>query len=84
MRPYLILHSADGVFAIRKGPWKWIEGEPANPKRPQGRADEYHEQLYNLQDDPKETKDVLQEYPEVAQELKKILQNSGQKNHTRS
>ncbi len=24
----MIVHSNDGVFAIRKGPWKWIEGVP--------------------------------------------------------
>ena len=24
----MIVHSSDGVFAVRKGPWKWIEGVP--------------------------------------------------------
>lgn len=29
-RDDLIVHSADGTFAIRKGPWKWIEGVPVD------------------------------------------------------
>jgi arylsulfatase A-like enzyme len=60
-RPDMIVHSADGVFAIRRGPWKYIEGIPADDIKPgvrKTRADEFRAQLYNLQDDPAETKDV--------------------------
>jgi len=74
LRPALVEHSADGVFAVRSGPWKWIEGHCAKPKKPKGeRAVEYHEQLYNLQDDPAEQHDMLTQHPDVAQRLATLL-----------
>jgi arylsulfatase A len=72
----LIVHSADGVFALRQGPWKWIEGIPAEGIKPgvrKARAGEFKAQLVNLQDDPAETRDVSAEYPEVAKELSALL-----------
>ncbi len=75
-RSHLIVHSADGVFAIRQGPWKWIEGLPADGIKPavrKARAGEFQAQLYNLQDDPAETRDVSAAHPEVAQELAALL-----------
>ena len=76
IRPDMILHSADGVFAVRKGPWKWIEGVPVDEITPAARkahADEFHEQLYNTQDDPAETKDLSTTQPDVARELRALL-----------
>jgi arylsulfatase A-like enzyme len=76
IRDDMIVHSADGVFAIRKGPWKWIEGVPVDEIKPGARkahADEYHEQLYNTHDDPAETKDVSAEHPEIVKELRALL-----------
>jgi arylsulfatase A-like enzyme len=72
----MIVHSADGVFAIRRGPWKWIEGIPVDDIRPgvrKIRAAEFKAQLYNLQDDPAETRDVSAEHPEVVKELSALL-----------
>lgn len=76
VRDDLIVHSADGVFAIRKGPWKWIEGVPVDDIKPGARkahADEYHPQLYNTHEDPAETKDVSAEHPEIVAELAALL-----------
>lgn len=76
VREDMIVHSADGVFAIRKGPWKWIEGVPVDEIKPAARkahADEYHAQLYNTRDDPAETKDVSAAHPEVVKELAALL-----------
>ena len=76
LRPDMIVHSADGVFAVRKGQWKWIEGIPVEDIRPgarKARAAEYRPQLYNLQDDPGETNDVSVAHPEVVQELAALL-----------
>ena len=75
-RQDLIVHSADGVFAIRKGPWKWIEGIPAEGVKPgarKARAGEHKPQLYNLHNDPGETRDVSAEHPEVVEELSALL-----------
>jgi hypothetical protein len=72
----MVVHSSDGVFAIRKGPWKWIEGVPVDDIAQGARkahAAEFHEQLYNLHDDPGETNDLLSSHPDIAQEMKTLL-----------
>jgi len=76
LRDSMIVHSADGVFAIRQGPWKWIEGIPVEETAPGARrirADQYHAQLYNVQDDPPETKDVSTAHPDIANQLHALL-----------
>ena len=68
VRPDMVVHSSDGVFAIRKGPWKWIEGVPVDEIKAGARkahADEFHPQLYNTHDDPSETTDVSASHPDV-------------------
>jgi arylsulfatase A-like enzyme len=75
-REDLIIHSSPGVFAIRKGPWKWIEGVPVKDVRAAVRtsqAEQFHPQLYNLQDDPSETTDLSTQHPEIVAELKSLL-----------
>jgi arylsulfatase A len=77
LRPDMIVHSSDGVFAIRKGPWKWIEGVPVDEIKPavrKSRAEEFHPQLYNLKEDPAETKDVSAAHPDVVKELEPLLE----------
>jgi len=61
--------------SIRSGPWKWIEGrEPVffaragSPTYPA--KDEAPGQLYNLADDPHETKNLAGEKPEMVAKLK--------------
>lgn len=76
IRRDMIVHSSDGVFAIRKGPWKWIEGVPVADIKAgvrKSRADEFKPQLYNTHDDPAETKDVSAEHPEIVREMTALL-----------
>lgn len=73
-QPVRVGHSGFGVFSVRKGPWKWIEGIPAHPKKPKSSADQYFPQLYNLEKDPGETKNVIAEHPEIAAELAGLLE----------
>ncbi len=76
IRRDMIVHSSDGVFAIRKGSWKWIEGVPVDDIKAgvrKSRADEFRPQLYNTHDDPAETKDVSAAHPEIVRELKALL-----------
>ncbi len=76
IRDDIIVHSADGVFAIRKGPWKWIEGVPVDEVKPAAKKahkDQHRPQLYNTKLDPAETKDVSAEHPEVVAELRALL-----------
>ena len=60
-REDMIVHSADGVFAVRKGRWKWIEGVPVDEIKDAVRRankDQFRSQLYDTVADPAETKDI--------------------------
>jgi len=76
LRSHLIVHSADGNFAIRQGSWKWIEGIPAEDVKPaskKARADQMHPMLYDLQADIVEAHEVSQQHAGVTQELSTLL-----------
>lgn len=76
VRDHLIVHSSDGVFAIRKGPWKWIEGVPAAGMKPGSKkkhGDEFRPQLYHTEEDPAESRDVAAEYPGIVTEMQALL-----------
>ena len=66
VRPPIIHHSSSGRFAIREGSWKLImEGQKPREKR----------ELYNLNDDPGEKKNLIKSFPKIESELtKKITQ----------
>ena len=68
VRSHMVVNSASGVVAIRKGPWKYIEGIPQNKgiKRDEP-------QLYNLENDITETVDLIQKHPKVYEELQATL-----------
>ena len=75
-RDHMFIHSSDGVFAIRKGPWKWIEGIPVSDIKLGARkahASQFKPQLYNVKDDPAETTDVSAQNPEVVKELSALV-----------
>jgi arylsulfatase A-like enzyme len=70
-RKALILHSGNGTFAVRKGPWKWIEGIPAKTQGKMASRDA--EELYDLAHDPSEKENLIRSRPEVADDLRAIL-----------
>lgn len=75
-RDHMFVHSSDGVFAIRKGPWKWIEGVPVSDLKAgvrKAHADQFKPQLYNVKDDPAETTDVSAQHPDVIKELSALV-----------
>ncbi|WP_395741891.1 arylsulfatase [Prosthecobacter sp.] len=75
-RDHMFIHSSDGVFAIRKGPWKWIEGVPVSDMKLGARkahASQFKPQLYNVKEDPAETTDVSAQHPEVVKELSALV-----------
>ncbi len=76
IRPDVIVHSADGTFAIRKGPWKWIEGVPADDVKPaskKARANQMKRQLYDLKVDLAETADLSAQNVVMVTELETLL-----------
>lgn len=85
LRDSMILHSAGGNFAIRQGPWKYIEGKPSvEPNRvPEWRKVEMAPQLYNLHEDPSEQKNLLQAQPEIAARLSDLLSTHRDGTHSR-
>ena len=75
-RDHMFIHSSDGVFAIRQGPWKWIEGVPVSDIKLGARkahANQFKPQLYDVKNDPAETTDVSAQHPEVVKELSALV-----------
>ncbi|HBJ86290.1 MAG TPA: arylsulfatase [Verrucomicrobiales bacterium] len=81
VREFAVHHSMQGVFAIRQGPWKLVPDhrgsggfsqpknlDPAKEGGPPG-------QLYNLETDPGETRNVYAEHPEIVERLAKLLKS---------
>jgi len=67
-RDYVILDGSDGTFAIRRGKWKFIEKNPKGRRRG-STAD----QLYDVEADIGETRNLIAQYPEIVKEMRRIL-----------
>lgn len=71
-----VFHSASGVYAIRKGDWKLIEGTKGpgsgNIRINQDSLDNVG-QLYNLKEDPYEKNDLFDQEKRIVEELKQAL-----------
>lgn len=76
----VVHHSINGSFAFRKGNWKlitvpdsggWSYPHPANDKEDISKMPAF--QLYNLKDDPAETLNLENKYPEKVLELTSML-----------
>ncbi len=76
IRPDMILHSHDGTFAIRQGPWKWIDGDYHPLTRAQyirERADQFKPQLYDIVEDEQETQNLASTHPDIATRLDALI-----------
>ncbi len=79
VRDFAVHNSMAGVFAIRQGPWKLVHqhrgsggfSQPKNldPSKTGGPPG----QLYHLETDPSETRNVHAEHPEVVEHLTQLL-----------
>lgn len=76
-RPAVVLHSSEGMFAIREGPWKLIRGLGSGgfsePRRVEQKPGEPAGQLYHLGRDPGETVNLYEKHPEVVIRLETLL-----------
>jgi hypothetical protein len=70
VRPHMVVNSGSGIVAIRKGPWKYIEGVPQKKG-----SKKVEPQLYNLETDISETKNRIEEFPKIYDDLKLTLEN---------
>jgi len=78
VRDDLINHSINGSFAIRKGEWKLILTEGSGGWTKVVSPDPGEKlppvQLYNLKDDPQESNNLQEDYPELVEELTALLE----------
>jgi arylsulfatase A len=77
-RETLISHSIGGSFAIRQGPWKLClsggSGGWSDPREPEAKKKGLPPmQLFHLDDDPAEQKNLVAEKPEKVNELLRLL-----------
>ncbi|MEZ6137773.1 MAG: arylsulfatase [Pirellulaceae bacterium] len=77
-RAGVIHHSFSGHFAYRQGPWKLIlargSGGWSEPTEKQVAADALPGQLYHLENDPGEQRNLFAQRPEIVQQLLTQLQ----------
>jgi arylsulfatase A-like enzyme len=76
------------ALAIRRGKWKYLDHRGSGGNRYTkpilkpfvitDSAPEAPGQLYNLEKDPGETKNIYYEHPEIVKELKSLLETSKQ------
>ena len=85
VRESVVQHGISDTLSIRKGDWKFIPsnaerkttgiGRGANPKDKRFvEAKVYEDALYDLATDPAESKNVIEDYPAKAAELKALLE----------
>lgn len=75
----IINHSINGSFALRQDEWKLImcpgSGGWSSPKPKEAKASGLSSmQLYNLNSDPSEKRNVVNEYPEIVKSMKEKLE----------
>ena len=74
----VVHHSSDGTFAIRQGPWKLEMALGShgfsNPINVVPKPGEAKGQLYNLAEDPAETKNLWLQRPEIVTRLTDLLE----------
>ncbi|WP_237226797.1 sulfatase family protein [Rubinisphaera sp. JC750] len=69
-RAPVINHSAAGMFAIRDGKWKLVLGNGSGGRQaPKGKPFAKPYALFDLEADPSETTNVIDEHPEIAADL---------------
>jgi arylsulfatase A-like enzyme len=72
---HVINHSANGMFAIRDGKWKLVLGNGSGGReKPRGKPFERPYQLFDLSKDIGETTNVIEDHPEIAKRLEKIVE----------
>lgn len=77
-QPAIVNISSRGLFDVRVGPWKLIEGLGSGgftvPAKVQPKAGEAPGQLYNLDADPHEDNNLYASHPEKVKELSEMLE----------
>jgi arylsulfatase A len=87
IRPDIIDHSIDGMFAMRRGRWKLEVGLGSGgfsaPRRVEAAPGGPKGQLYDLVKDPGEIDNLYQKRPEIVDELETLLEKYRTQGYTR-
>jgi arylsulfatase A-like enzyme len=91
VRDHFIMQAADGTYALRLGDWKLIErvGAPKFEHRPTTKTGKKihegpkHDELFNLKDDPAETKDLSATHADHVAKMKRLLAAARDRGFTR-
>jgi len=73
IREGTIHHSISGMFALRVGEWKFIDGRGSGGWTYPGSEDEPAGQLYNMILDPQEKNNLFEKNPDQVQRMKDLL-----------
>ncbi len=73
LREAVVHHSIDGMFAVRRGKWKLVLGRGSGGWSGIGKPDDPPEQLYDMQQDPKEENNQYGQHPEIVAEFTALL-----------
>ena len=80
-RAPVIHHSSQGMFSLREGKWKMVFGSGSGGRqKPVGKPFEEPYFLFDLENDPSETKNVIAQFPKMAEHLTEkfnALMNNG-------
>jgi len=86
-RPQVVHHSVDGMFSIRRGRWKLIDGLGSGgfpqPRRVEGGPGDPPRQQYDLGADPAEQHNAWAEQPDLVADLTALLAASLSAGRTR-
>jgi len=74
VREAIVHHSGNGMFAIRQGKWKLIQGKGSGGWSGKGKPDDPPGQLYDMEADPSETKNLYAKHPEKVKTLIALLE----------
>lgn len=87
IREATIHHSANGLFSIRQGAWKFVDGRGSGgftpPATYQPKDGEPEAELYHILADPDESNNLYQKRPGIARQLKSLLERAKQEGRTR-
>ena len=85
IREAVVHHSINGSFAIRKGKWKlafcpgsggWTHPRPGKPAELKKLAAHELVQLFDMQADPAETKNLSAQHPDKVKELTQLAEKT--------
>ena len=79
LRGNMVYHSGAGQYGFREGPWVYFDGEFFH--RNGDVRKEVPKALYNLEDDPGQTINVLDKHPELVKQLKEKLTAVRERSH---